>query len=238
MTNPTHRPVLSIQSPGSQSMSLLQNHPPSRHQARNLWNREKVNRASATHLGWETLRVQHICSRRDDTAGWRVWLWCGSLVTGLTVISAPPQLLGQDSAESHKDFCSLKVVVVKTYLVYVFFFFFFKSMELFKFWYDVRVTRYLKVQNTIFCRCTAIHFFYLDKCGTVKDLFRSHSFCGQQNHVSLHWTNKAPPTWQKEGGWWSQPKIDPAWSSAPHTSHIVLCPAVPCSSVGWDDDRM
>lgn len=159
MTNPTHRPVLSIQSPGSQSMSLLQNHPPSRHQARNLWNREKVNRASATHLGWERLRVQHICSRRDDTAGWRVWLWCGSLVTGLTVISAPPQLLGQDSAESHKDFCSLKVVVVKTYLVYVFFVFFFKSMELFKFWYDVRVTRYLKVQNTIFCRCTAIHFF-------------------------------------------------------------------------------
>lgn len=29
-------------------------------------------------------------------------------------------------------------------------------------------------------------------------------------------------TYLKEGGWWSQPKIDPAWSSAPHT-HTLFC---------------
>uniref|UniRef100_A0AAZ1Y306 Coiled-coil domain containing 34 n=1 Tax=Oreochromis aureus TaxID=47969 RepID=A0AAZ1Y306_OREAU len=44
---------------------------------------------------------------------------------------------------------------------------------------------------------------------------------------SLETSSKKPLKQRK-----SQQSLNPAWSSAPHTSHIVLCPAVPCSSVG------
>ena len=57
---------------------------------------------------------------------------------------------------------------------------------------------------------------------------------GKQKRISLYLIRHQPPTTtqEKEGGWWSQPKIDSAQSSAPHTHTLFLGPAVPCSSVG------
>lgn len=65
------------------------------------------------------------------------------------------------------------------------------------------------------------------------------SLSGQQNHVSLHLMRHKPHTncTTETGGIVVTAKDRPSLVKCPLHSHIVLCPAVPCSSVGWDDDR-
>lgn len=67
-TNPTHHPASTIRSRGSRFTSLLQKHHWIRHLARNLRSREKASKAPSLLLDSETLWVQHICYREDDTA--------------------------------------------------------------------------------------------------------------------------------------------------------------------------
>lgn len=61
------------------------------------------------------------------------------------------------------------------------------------------------------------------------------SFVPSQNHMSWHLISHSHTT----GRWWLVVTAKDRRGSVkwPSHAHIVLCPAVPCSSVGRDDDR-